>query len=800
MPDSPQAPAADSDKAMLFSSKLEHETYAPWKEYYMNYNHLKKLLKEGVILKNNWTEQDEQNFVSALDSDLDKVFSFQAKKFDELNDQLNVLQRQTTSADKKFDVDQFSTKLEDILHQAQELEHFQRINYTGFTKIVKKHDRIHSDYSVKPLLNVRLKNLPFHSEDYSPLLYKIGTLFQYLRDNYGVSESLTKLSSFNDASNTDFQSFKFWVHKDNLMEVKTMILRHLPVLVYGNQHGDNAEDDDSGDDDDSASNSNSNDLTINCLYFDNDNFELYNSKLTKINNSRTLRIKWIGKLQDKPKIVMEKKQFDANAHFSIDEKISLKQKYINQFVINHQIPPKLEKINDPAQVRDIAEFIQENNLQPMLRTVYKRTAFQIPGDDKIRIVLDSDITFIREDAFDPQLPIRDPHQWHRTDIDSKSANPLQYLRKGEYSQFPYTTMEIKIKKSVMNKSKSINWINDLIHNSHLVKEIPNFSKFIHGTASLYTEDDKLDNIPLWFNEMENDLTFNPEAYVPIKALTEDTPESQIEVINDDDNILKFKEMVNKTKDSYQPRSSSFSGSLLLGGDDNYDGPKTRIPRIQEITEDEEEQPTTGAELLTDELSSSDDDDDDDYDNKRRGPLSKLLQLPSQFSKLIDVDSEDEEIELPAGVSKPDSWIKNAGPIKVEPKVWLANERTFNRWLTVTSMLTTLTFVVYNSTDKSNFSKLSLVLADVYFCLTLFACGWGYYIYMKRRQIILERSSKHLDNVIGPLVVAVGLMGALLINFIGGWRSLSGTVDLESAFYDANPFHKSVQSYVIDMVN
>ena len=116
------------------------------------------------------------------------------------------------------------------------------------------------------------------------------------------------------------------------------------------------------------------------------------------------------------------------------------------------------------------------------------------------------------------------------------------------------------------------------------------------------------------------------------------------------------------------------------------------------------------------------------------------------------------------------------------------------------MLTTLTFVVYNSTDKLNFSKLLLVLADVYFCLTLFACGWGYYIYMKRRQIILERLSKHLDNVIGPLVVAVGLMGALLINFIGGWRLLSGTVDLELAFYDANPFHKSVQSYVIDMVN
>ncbi|CAN3360123.1 vacuolar transporter chaperone complex subunit 2 [Diutina catenulata] len=793
----------DTGPRMLFANKLENEMYPPWKEYYMNYTNLKKLLKEGVILQNNWTEQDEQNFVAALDADLDKVFSFQVKQFEDLNGQLNVLQAQTESADKKFDADKFSTKLDEILNLAQELEHFQRINYTGFTKIVKKHDRIHSNYSVKPLLNVRLKSLPFHSEDYSPLLYKVGTLFSFLRDNYGVSESLAKLSSFNDASNTEFQSFKFWVHPDNLMEVKTTILRHLPVLVYKNELGDNAEQDDDDDDDDDEPVDKSNDLTINCLYFDNDHFELYNSKLTKINNSSTLRIKWIGKLLDKPKIVMEKKQFDANAHFSIDDKLVLKQKYINPFVISHQIPDKLNKLNDPKQVQEVHDFIVDNNLQPMLRTVYKRTAFQIPGDDRVRVVLDSDLTFIREDAFDSQLPIRDPHQWHRSDIDSNTSKPLSFLRKGEYSKFPYTTMEIKIKKSAMAKSRSISWINDLIHNSHLVKEIPNFSKFIHGVASLYLEDDKLDNVPLWFAELENDLSYNPEAYIPLRGAGGDDNESSqsIEAVADEDNLLKFKEMVKSGDGSgnFQPRSSSFSGSLLLGGvhDPSVD-PKARIPRIQEVTEDEDSQGQSGAGGLTDDISSSEDDDDYDPKGRGKGALSKLFHLPSQFSKLIDVDSEDEEIDLPTGVIKPDSWIKNAGPIKIEPKVWLANERTFNRWLNVTATLMSLTFIVVNTTQRSNFVELSKVLAYFYFFLTVFACLWGYFIFIERRKIILERSDRHLDNVIGPLVVAVGLMLALVVNFVFGWKALD--LDMDNDFYKNSPFHKSVHEFVVKVVS
>ncbi|ODV79916.1 SPX-domain-containing protein [Suhomyces tanzawaensis NRRL Y-17324] len=779
---------------MLFANKLEHEIYKPWKEYYLNYNGLKKLLKEGVILQNNWSDKDEQNFVSALDSDLEKVYTFQHNKYEELNDKLNELQSKTENAERKFEVDKFTTELDELLNAAQDLEHFQRLNYTGFIKIVKKHDRLHPSYSVKPLLNVRLKSLPFHSEDYSPLLYKIGALFQFLRDNYNVDQSISKLSSFTESSaNTEYQSFKFWIHPENLMEVKTTLLRHLPVLVYNNKRmdGDDVDDDDEDEEDGESKNTQS-EQNVNCLYFDNDHFEVYNSKLTKISNSSTLRLKWIGKLQDKPNITLEKKQFDSNSNFHLDDKISLKQKYIGDYIIKKEIPTKLKKINDPESLNNVLAYIKENNLQPVLRTVYKRTAFQIPGDDKVRVIIDSNLTFIREDSFDQQLPIRDPSSWHRTDIDSKASNPLQYLRKGEFSKFPYSVMEIKIKKSALKTSKKLNWINELISSSHLIKEIPNFSKFIHGIAALFIEDEKLENVPLWYNELENDLSFNPELYLK-KARIASEEESRDSLTNED-NLSKFKDMISKNNSStFQPRSASFSGSLLLNlnsKDENLDGSKPISSALTEIVEE--------TNATTQSSDFDDEDDEDEFLSKsKRGPLAKIWNIPNQFSKLIDADSEDEEIELPMGVTKPDSWIKNAGPLKIEPKVWLANERTFNRWLHVTTLLSSLTFVLYSSSQKSNFSGISDYLAYFYFALTLFSGVWGYYIFLRRRSIIMERSGKHLDNIIGPLIIALGLVFALIFNFIFGWRNLN--VDLNDPFYETNSFHKYVHEFVLQSV-
>jgi VTC domain len=49
-----------------------------------------------------------------------------------------------------------------------------------------------------------------------------------------------------------------------------------------------------------------------------------------------------------------------------------------------------------------------------MRTFYNRTAFQLPGDARVRISLDTELTMIREDNWDSR--VRAGNNWRRTDI------------------------------------------------------------------------------------------------------------------------------------------------------------------------------------------------------------------------------------------------------------------------------------------------------------------------------------------------------------------------------------------------
>jgi SPX domain protein involved in polyphosphate accumulation len=50
----------------------------------------------------------------------------------------------------------------------------------------------------------------------------------------------------------------------------------------------------------------------------------------------------------------------------------------------------------------------------VMRTFYNRTAFQLPGNAKVRISLDTELTMVREDNWDGK--IRSGDNWRRMDI------------------------------------------------------------------------------------------------------------------------------------------------------------------------------------------------------------------------------------------------------------------------------------------------------------------------------------------------------------------------------------------------
>ena len=118
--------------------------------------------------------------------------------------------------------------------------------------------------------------------------------------------------------------------------------------------------------------------------------------------------------------------------------------------------------------------------------------------------------------------------------------------------------------------------------------------------------------------------------------------------------------------------------------------------------------------------------------------------------------------LPPGVVKPTTWIKDQGPVRVEPKVWLANQRTFMKWQHTSALLAALALGLYNAAGETN--TLARTLGAIYTVLGLFAGVWGWGIYIYRSRLIRQRSGKDFDARLGPIIICFGLLIALIVNF------------------------------------
>jgi SPX domain protein involved in polyphosphate accumulation len=179
---------------MRFGRTLRNAIYPPWKDQYIDYGKLKSLLRENVDDDQPWTEEDETKFCDEiLNVQLEKVAAFQASKFKELEQRANQAGEKLRDmipedGQPKGDITTARLKeieegLDSIINEMKELKKYSSINYTGFLKIVKKHDRKRgNNYKIRPMVQINLANRPFNSEEgYSALSNKLSTLYYAVR-------------------------------------------------------------------------------------------------------------------------------------------------------------------------------------------------------------------------------------------------------------------------------------------------------------------------------------------------------------------------------------------------------------------------------------------------------------------------------------------------------------------------------------------------------------------------------------------------------------------------------------------
>lgn len=187
---------------MRFGKKLKASIYPPWDGQYVEYEMLKRLLREKEEDDSPWTEDDENKFCDEiLNVQLEKVAAFQQSTFKSLEQRANAAAEKLKDlvpedGNAKGDITtgrfkEIERELDEIINETKELKKYSSINYTAFLKIVKKHDRKRgSNYKIRPMMLMSLSKRPFNTESgYSPLLNKLSIMYYAVRQQLDETES-----------------------------------------------------------------------------------------------------------------------------------------------------------------------------------------------------------------------------------------------------------------------------------------------------------------------------------------------------------------------------------------------------------------------------------------------------------------------------------------------------------------------------------------------------------------------------------------------------------------------------------
>ncbi|KAG0150305.1 hypothetical protein CROQUDRAFT_212469 [Cronartium quercuum f. sp. fusiforme G11] len=848
---------------MKFGVTIKRALNEEWSNYYVDYSGLKKFIKHRQSRKQ-WDDTDEQAFVNELDKELQKVADFQERKIADLHDSITFYESevkdliQSTSghrlpsdssksgapevgnddnspedADEEGVISHTSDgepdeeteeryaaleeELTNIIADVHDLGHFSHLNYTAFIKIIKKHDKKTGWELRRDFIQHHLETRPFYKENYEALVVQLSRLFNLVRTrgNPPVGDS----AAGGGQSAFVRQTTKYWVHRSNFVALKLLVLKHLPVLVFNPEKAFEPSD-----------------SAISSIYYDNEDLELYLGRLEKTEGAEAIRMRWYGDMSVS-QIFVERKTHreDWTGEKSVKARFSIKEDKLNDYLSGKlQMDEQFEALRKKGKksdkeidsmirlAREVQDRVKHKKLEPCVRTFYNRTAFQQPGDARVRISFDTDLTLIREDNWDGKVR-RPDNNWRRRDVGIDY--PFDNVDANDKHLFPYGVLEVKLQTQLGQEPPE--WVKELV-SGPLVEAVPKFSKFIHGCATLMP--DRVSLVPFWLPQMEIDIIKADPSLKIDRGQTSATPTRP----PSDNASGRLGIKAGKQADK-SGKSNAYTEPLS----EDEDGAEIGEERLQQIANHTEESrwaglpPDAVAEAkaareknrssdlhaspsaratsqhpqLTDPARTMPDNDklnlhktsiptEPAYFAKLTpGNLRKMLKAKAKkaMSRNNDLNSEDFASPAnPAGTSNAGSdmedegpkvvgataprgsgveWIRHyqapkgkkvSVPVRVEPKVYFATERTFLTWLEFSTLLGAIAVTLMNFTavdDHVGFAA-SITFTIVALLSIIYSTG----TYVRRVLSIRRRSASGYHDPYGPTALCGILFLAVLINF------------------------------------
>jgi uncharacterized membrane protein YidH (DUF202 family) len=288
----------------------------------------------------------------------------------------------------------------------------------------------------------------------------LGDIFSVVRANEDATDSKGAKNATWTAPQTFARSTtKYLVKMQHVMNVKLKILEELPVLIIGRPEPgkevalslDFLERPDSS--------------YITSLYLEDDLFQSYHSRLAREEGATLLRVRYYGANKHphaNEKVFIEQKTHHKKwtEQLSVKERFCLRGCELPAF-LNGQVESGEGK-EDRALRTEVLEKVVSSQMSPLVRTVYRRTAFQRSSTNAVRISLDTEVQF----------------------LDEKGT-------KEEPVTLGWAVLEVKL------TGEKPKWIEQLL-DCDVIQPLDGFSKFLHAVASLHHESGALEHLPHWF--------------------------------------------------------------------------------------------------------------------------------------------------------------------------------------------------------------------------------------------------------------------------------------------------------------
>ncbi|KAH9411189.1 vacuolar transport chaperone [Ordospora pajunii] len=600
---------------MRFLKYLKRNMHMPYRYNYLDYEYLRSILRREVF-----AAEDGREFEDEFEANIRRVFGFVDSKHLELSRKLQVLEKKAGDASRR------GTK--EITEEMHRFAEFIRINTIGFKRLLRRHDKC-TDKKMFASYRAFLRGKRTSVKDLDALIYKVSKI--------SLKNKELKIKKNESGSAFIRRTDKYWVHKENVVPLKFYITQHLPIYVFDGKNEGSPY---------SLWNKETHDACVSSVYFDNTTFDLYQERLQKLHHSEAIRIRWYTSRDPEVVFIERKKHEDGwTGETSKKLRFMISEGHVLDFINGKDVWENVQKLNEGEDVRALYEEIQSSivkkKLRPVVRTFYRRNAFQLPTDSSVRISLDSDLCMIKEcidaDIADPSFPIR---RWKRSDVNCEF--PFRGVPRDEIVRFPHAILEVKTQNFDDTKP---DWIEELI-NGPLVEHVHKFSKYLHGCAVLYPF---IQDIPYWL----------PQVNVDIR------------------------------KDPFHPDGTrkSFENAVLVD-----------IP------------------------AESD---------------------PSNSDRLSPIDVHGKRISI---------------PVRVEPKVFFANERTFLSWVQFAIFLGGIGSALLGLGDE-NASVFGLILIVVAIIFSFYSL----YLYLWRANMIRKRDPGPYDDIYGPAVLVCVFLVAMALS-------------------------------------